>query len=361
MTDVRRRQMQNVKVTNSTHAGLWLDKFTSGFSKSEPQGSENIKPEKAVVDAVAAIPTPSVYVSFYQQWVAALTKVGVATKQATVQGRLSIGLGTENVLETAISLHRTYGVPYIPGSAVKGLAASYARNHLDESKWGKNSAAYQTMFGNTTSAGYLTFYDALYVPKSGRHEKALHPDVITVHHPDYYQQGDKPPADWDSPTPVPFLSATGDYLFAIAGDTAWVEAAFEILAKALQHEGIGAKTSSGYGRMVFKGLAQAPTKADQAAEASSATQAEPHAVAKRRLLKESASPGKLRGTVSNVRRDGDYADILPAKGGATVFVHRNQVRSTKKTLVEGQVVEYKLGSYQGKTQAEDVHILLDPE
>jgi CRISPR-associated protein Cmr6 len=77
-------------------------------------------------------------------------------------------------------------------------------------------------------------------------------DVITVHHPEYYRGENLPPADWDNPNPVPFLSATGSYLVALHGPESWVEAAFKILQLALAEEGIGAKTSSGYGRMVFQ-------------------------------------------------------------------------------------------------------------
>ena len=144
----------------------------------------------------------------------------------------------------AITLHRTYGVPYIPGSALKGLAANYARNRLDPEEWGTDTEAYRTMFGDTSSASYITFFDALYVPGSGHQHKPLWPDVITVHHPDYYQ-GNKPPADWDSPTPVSFLSATGTFLNAIGGEAPWVEKAFEILGYALSEEGIGAKRPVG--------------------------------------------------------------------------------------------------------------------
>jgi hypothetical protein len=50
---------------------------------------------------------------------------------------------------------------------------------------------------------------------------------------------------------VPFLTATGTYLIAIGGPLAWVELAFKLLGKALTEMGVGAKTSSGYGRMLF--------------------------------------------------------------------------------------------------------------
>ena len=113
--------------------------------------------------------------------------------------------------------------------------------------------AYKIVFGDTNDAGYITFFDALYVPETGYQKQPLHPDVITVHHPKYYQ-GTTPPADWDSPTPIQFLSATGSYLIALAApeleeEKKWINATFKILEEALKIMGIGAKTSSGYGRM----------------------------------------------------------------------------------------------------------------
>lgn len=245
MPDNYRQCLAGIARTNSTHPGLWLDKYMPGHETGSGQ---------VLVADVAAMPVPDAYRKFYDRWKAVVEQdSSVITKTATVRGRLSIGLGGESVLETAITLHRIYGVPYIPGSALKGLAAYYARNRLQEGDWGVKSKAYQIMFGDTTSAGYLTFFDALYVPGTGHGSKPLWPDVITVHHPQYYQ-GNEQPADWDSPTPISFLSATGSYLLAIGGDPAWVGKAFEILNLALAAEGIGAKTSSGYGRMTIAGM-----------------------------------------------------------------------------------------------------------
>ena len=52
--------------------------------------------------------------------------------------------------------------------------------------------------------------------------------------------------------PVPFISATGSYLFAVKADDApTARAALQILAFALDELGIGAKTSSGYGRITL--------------------------------------------------------------------------------------------------------------
>ena len=240
-----RQCLNTIGHTGTTHPGLWLDKYLPNHDAGSGQ---------TLISDATKIRVPDAYHKFYLRWKAALEQgADTIMKTATVLGRISVGLGGESVLETAITLHHTYGVPYIPGSALKGLAANYARNRLDATAWGVKSEAYQIMFGDTTSAGYVTFFDALYVPETGHDQKPLWPDVITVHHPDYYQQGNTAPADWDSPTPIPFVTATGDYLIAIGGDPAWVQKAFEILALALKDVGVGAKTSSGYGRLKLEG------------------------------------------------------------------------------------------------------------
>ncbi len=249
----RRDELANItakalKVT-SPHAGLWLDKYLAD------QGNETKQELVKEVSGFTGEDKPEIattpYKEFFNRWRATLSAAGVQDSQmriASTQGRLSVGLGSKGVLETSITLHRTYGVPYIPGSALKGLAARYANKYLEDSQWRKGGKAHTIMFGNAESAGYLTFFDALYMPDSAFEKKSLWPDIITVHHPGYYQ-GNEAPADWDSPIPVPFLSATGKYLIVIGGDIRWTDKAFEILNLALREEGIGAKTSSGYGRM----------------------------------------------------------------------------------------------------------------
>jgi CRISPR-associated protein Cmr6 len=247
----RRDTLAQLKPGAAQHAGLWFDKYINIAS----QEADREQPKTRLVQETAAIPEPEGYALFYQRWERAIREVeGAQTRYAQTVGRLAIGLGAESVVETSIALHRTYGVPYIPGSALKGLAAAYAHQWLDDERWRKGAAAHRVMFGDTTRAGYVTFFDALYVPGSGHERRPLWPDVLTVHHPDYYQQSGaalRPPADWDSPNPVPFLTATGRYLLAVAGPPAWRTAALDILAEALREIGIGAKTSSGYGRMAI--------------------------------------------------------------------------------------------------------------
>ena len=231
----------------NAHAELWLDRYIT---------DQDSKKRGSFIADVSTIPIPETYVAFYNRWTQTLDALGVKKRPAHVRTRMIVGLGDESVLETSIALHRAYGVAYIPGSALKGLAASYARQRLAVD-WQKDSDAYKVIFGNTDEAGYITFFDALYIPKPGIKEQVLYPDVMTVHHRNYYQNPATPPADWDDPNPVPFLTATGDYMIALAApeldeQDAWIEKTFTILKYALADMGIGAKTSSGYGRLELR-------------------------------------------------------------------------------------------------------------
>jgi len=234
-----------------TNAGLWLDKYIS------EQDRVNDDSRRTLVKQVSELPVTAIYKAYYERWNKQLSESGAKRRYAKVKGRMIIGLGAESVLETSISLHRTYGVPYIPGSALKGLAANFARQRLGE-HWQKGSPAYQVVFGDTDNAGYIVFFDALLVPGSNN-EKVLHSDVITVHHQGYYQDASKAPTDKDNPIPVSFLSATGTYLIALAAPDLsqgqkrdlWIARTFAIIEEAVETLGVGAKTSSGYGRMKF--------------------------------------------------------------------------------------------------------------
>lgn len=257
----RRQVLNNVSVGNgfSPHAGLWLDKYLDGSRANDAKQS--------LVSEVASLPLPALYLLAYERWRQGLCTLAPTVDSgatlrlghATVRGRMVVGLGAEAVLENSITLQHTYGVPFIPGSALKGLAAAYANQRVDNLAWhrptkveakeeaeGQRTVSDHTLlFGSGHSAGYVTFFDAWFIPQG---KQPLHADVLTVHHQEYYSGG-AAPADWDSPIPAPFLSATGTYLIALAGPKDWVDTAFTILHDALNEMGVGAKTSSGYGRM----------------------------------------------------------------------------------------------------------------
>ena len=341
MTQYRRDVLLDVKVQSDTHAGLWLEKYLK-------EDGENAK--KDLVTDVTGIQPSKEYGRFFLRWKATLEEVcgGKNSREAETHGRLAVNLGAESVLETSVALHHTYGTPFIPGSALKGLAAHYVIQYLkDDPLWDKKGEAFRILFGDSASAGYVTFFDALYVPGTG---KGLVADVITVHHPAYYQ-GTKPeysqrlqlapPADWDSPTPIPFITASGSFLIAISGPEKWVERAFEILELALEREGVGAKTSSGYGRMKFvvkNAVEERPVEKEAAAQ------------------QEALPSGYQRGVVKKFMDS--YGFIQPDIPGPELFVHIHDLAQGLNSLSPKQRVIYKPGPGRkpGQIQAFDVRL-----
>jgi CRISPR type III-B/RAMP module RAMP protein Cmr6 len=168
--------------------------------------------------------------------------------------RLVSGLGNGHPFETGFVWHRTLGIPYLPGSAVKGLVRAWAD---PEKGWGGITDRDQLdrLFGDTSEngAGQLIVFDAL--PLS---VPSLELDIMNPHYADYYE-GKKPPADYLSPKPVFFLTVESKqpFLFSLAprpGSGAGkneVEEGEKLLIKALNTLGAGGKTAVGYGRMTL--------------------------------------------------------------------------------------------------------------
>lgn len=247
-----RKSLESSHFKTPEHAGLWLDRFFKD-AEDKAKKSEHLK-------RVVQKPLPKYYKEFVGRWKEALpTDTSQGVFKTT--GRLITGLGAESLWENNITLHHTWGVPVIHGSSLKGLAASYAHRRLTDPAWrrpvidkqgnivkGKEGGASHTlMFGTTEEQGCVIFHDALFAAENP--DNGLRQDVITVHHQSYHTDGKTAPAEWDSPVPVPFLSVTGKFLVAVSGPEKWRTKALEILKLALEEEGIGAKTSSGYGRL----------------------------------------------------------------------------------------------------------------
>lgn len=161
--------------------------------------------------------------------------------------RLIAGLGSAHILETGLILHPLYGFPYIPASSVKGVARAYAENVAKASK-----EELRDIFGSedkdrvleNNREGKVIFLDVLPVkfPK-------LEVDIMNPHYGDYYQ-GNKPPADYLSPNPIPFLAvAPGEkFLFSLfSKDISLLEKAEQWLKEGLAELGAGGKTNIGYG------------------------------------------------------------------------------------------------------------------
>jgi CRISPR-associated protein Cmr6 len=211
------------------------------------------------------------YAEAFARWTASFPKDNAhLSRQFATTSRLVVGLGAENVLETGLRLHHTYGVPIIPGSALKGLASHYGHDvwgqrHLEEvpeenQLFQRGGAHHSLLFGTTEDGGVITFHDSLILPAAL--DDALRLDVMTPHHPKW-QTNEAPPTDFDSPVPVSFLSVSGAFEIRLSwsgpADTpsdqaeAWVTLAMALLREALAEWGIGGKTTSGYGRLLHSG------------------------------------------------------------------------------------------------------------
>lgn len=259
---------------------------------------------------------------------------GALRISATAIAPFTTGLGNEHPLENGFSFLNPYGLPYLPGSGVKGVLRQAARE-LASGQWGdahgwseqKNIAlkrgpeaillsVIDVLFGLESEdgksehvRGVLTFWDV--IPQVAGN--ALLVDVMTPHQSHYYQQkperksGDSAtPHDSGSPNPITFLTVPPDSQFVfhvqcelthlqrlcpeLAESDRWkslITAAFE---HAFDWLGFGAKTSVGYGAMGRDKQAeqQAQQKAEQARQqaqrAAEQAQAEAEKAARRQAL-----------------------------------------------------------------------------
>lgn len=198
---------------------------------------------------------------------------------ATPDYRLISGLGNASIYETSISLHHVYGFPYLPATSVKGIVRDYYLhtyiephandNDIEEYAF-KNNRTFCHLFGakpnncvsnDNAMIGDLVFFDSLPI-----NSPRISIDVMTVHYKKYYGEENLPPADWQEPNPIPFMTlkkepnhnhfaffiglrkGVKDNLMTEYGLTLF-EFAKKLLEEALMNHGIGAKTAVGYGYM----------------------------------------------------------------------------------------------------------------
>ncbi len=260
MTEIKLRRKDFQPTEHCQHAGLMLERGFDVWTTEENQYNEQ---KSAFYDQLTKIKASQIYQDAYQRWQANLDDNSETCQSWTgkLEGRLYLGLGEANPLESAVTLHHTYGVPFIPGSAIKGvlhhaLLARLAREYDSQKKRYKlennDQAIVDTLFGREPDpnnrkdigdAGYIIFHDAWWKPEQ---RSPLVKEVVTVHHQEYYA-GENAASDFDSPNPNPQLAIGGSFLFAVEGQIQWADYAIKLLQDTLQQRGIGAKTSSGYG------------------------------------------------------------------------------------------------------------------
>jgi len=262
--------LERINPPKGHHAGLLLSRYLAGHWEEYDVPSLKGKPKRALLERAVEACNASRPIARHtvERWNTYLNSicdvVPFLDGYFKTVGRLVIGLGTENVLETGLTLHHTYGIPVLPGSALKGLAAHYCseiwgvqdeefRKDITLEDGSKRVGQYfHEIFGTTEDAGHVTFYDAMWSP--ARNDEGLFLDVMTPHHMEYYGgEATAPPADFDDPNPVSFLSFSGTLYVSISVDApgeqggAWVDLAFEILKQSLETWGAGGKTNAGYG------------------------------------------------------------------------------------------------------------------
>lgn len=203
---------------------------------------------------------PGDYERLFRRWVRRTVEVhdkawGRRVALAISQGRVLCGLGERTPTENGLSVHRTYGVPVLPGSSIKGITKQYVIETVTDGPWAEGEHLFHTVFGHGVDdedaegeAGVVSFFDALWVPEGGDLPAVpFAAEIATPHFGDYYSKG-RAPDGTQSPIPVVFLAAQGAFRLVIEGPEPLLEPVMQLVAEALSKRGVGAKTRAGYGR-----------------------------------------------------------------------------------------------------------------
>ncbi len=248
---------------DSSHAGLWYDRFFNGFLANAKKPDDKNKTEKEAWAAAKSgwvkrhakeVGSKDALQTYTDRQSKVIAACGGQTMVLSSQWHFVTGLGNNHPVENGFAWHHTLGVPYLTGAAVKGMVRAWCE------VWeGFDDAAIKQWFGDTDQSGELMFFDA--VPIKPVQLKA---DIMTPHYGDWYAKGDtikdaanepeKVPADWHDPNPVSFLVVDkgASFQFGVAkrpNSNIDLSKVVGALTKALEYLGAGAKTSAGYGRM----------------------------------------------------------------------------------------------------------------
>lgn len=249
MINMARKALEELDRKDCTHAGLLLDR---GFKQWDENGENH---NAAVVNlhqqAAKITKDTALYEKAYQHWYQLQLHNDQQSEVwfAELENRMFLGMGSTSPIEAGISLHHTYGVPYIPGSAIKGVLHHYAQEAEVDSKiqdllFGKQAS--ETNRRDSGSAGYIIVNNAWWIPQG---KAALTPEIITVHTQEYYNKkgATKLHPDFEKPNPNPQIAIQGSFMFSFEGDRKLINYAMKLLKEVLQNRGIGGKVSSGYG------------------------------------------------------------------------------------------------------------------
>ncbi|MCW5942897.1 MAG: type III-B CRISPR module RAMP protein Cmr6 [Fimbriimonadaceae bacterium] len=237
--------------------GLLIERFF-------PIGDKNEDEKARFRYRVASAGAPEAYRSAYTRWNQALAEASFWTFEATLKTRLTIGLGVANPSENGIALQRTFGVPVIPGSTIKGALRSCAFELCGlhdnvKPQWKREEAPVAArpaleVFGAADAMAAVTCFDAWWVPTG----KPFCVETWTPHHQKYMTQGADLPLESDDPNPIGLFAVPKGAKFRFAfqvpdPQAEWIAALADVVRLALER-GLGAKHSQGYGRFTVPEL-----------------------------------------------------------------------------------------------------------
>ena len=203
--------------------------------------------------------------------------------------RLAIGLANGVLENCGLTLHRLFGQPMIPGSALKGVAVDAARELPEVAADAGVIFATAAPRSTPERQGAIGFLAAFPV----KYDARLEFDVATPHYPRYYSGTGNPGAtDTENPIPIvfPVVGKCVEFRFTLvclttrhsdAEASRLLDLAKKALLHALTTRGVGAKTASGYGWFIDPESAGQPdARGPSTAMPSPAAAIEPAAIAK---------------------------------------------------------------------------------
>ncbi|MCI5141208.1 MAG: type III-B CRISPR module RAMP protein Cmr6 [Candidatus Electrothrix sp. ATG1] len=354
---MRRDVFDTLDLSDWKNPSLFFDKGFKEWKKNDGERGTDIGDH---IREVCKIDVPEIYQKAYHRWHKMTQDMDRFSHWfGQLNGtRLFIGLGMAHVLEAQTCRHPVYGIPYIPGSALKGLARAKATKYAEQKQYGITEKIVNILFGTSTDdpkadAGYLIFHDAWWIPQGekGNTEATPYvPEIVTVHAVEYYKnQGTGAPhPDMESPNPNQQLAVQGSFYFVVEGVAQWAKLGRQFLTVALEEEGVGGKVAAGYGYFVEEKTQREKREAQEKAErdriAAEEAEKEAQRIAKEKAEQEriaaekeaawlaSLSPEKLLTHELNALL-GQY-DNLSNKLGAAAKKIQNEIQGQLKKILK---------------------------
>lgn len=245
------------KFSRCESPSLRLEKYLDNDDKGKANEVQ------AIVNCTNAFAAPSTF----RQYPGQVQLVG------TLGGNLVVNHSGGILENTGLCLHRFFGYPIIPGSAIKGCTAHAAYREWKENPSPELATKIIAVFGfplgdeaitqqikemlpnaPNDQAGKIAFLSATPLPPQDGY---LVSDISTCHHPKYYQGKQLKAYDNEDPNPLPFpaVKAGVKFVFTIVplrtANPDSVEQARQWLLQAMTLWGMGAKTAAGYGWFKF--------------------------------------------------------------------------------------------------------------